>query len=70
MPIYEYHCKQCRKDFEALVWSQRDESNICCPKCQSKDLGRILSPFSTSSGTGGGLASSSSSCGSSAGKFS
>lgn len=69
MPIYEYHCKQCRKDFEALVWSQRDEHAICCPKCQGKDLGRILSPFSTSSGTGG-LGSSSSGCAPSSSKFS
>ncbi|WP_353740518.1 FmdB family zinc ribbon protein [Desulfoferrobacter suflitae] len=69
MPIYEYRCKQCRNEFEALVWSERDERTICCPQCQGKDLGRILSPFCTSSGADG-LASASSLCGPSSSKFS
>jgi len=69
MPIYEYQCKQCQHDFEALIWSQRDEQAICCPKCQCKDLGRILSPFSTSA-TSAGSSLSSSACGPGSSKFS
>jgi len=51
MPIYEYQCQKCQHDFEVLIWSQRDEDAICCPKCQCRDLQRILSPFSASRGT-------------------
>lgn len=30
MPIYEYHCDKCSKDFEMLVFGS-DE--VVCPKC-------------------------------------
>lgn len=71
MPIYEYKCKKCQNDFEALVWTSREEEMVECPKCNARDVERILSPFaksSGSSGSGGGL--SSSACGPSSGKFS
>ena len=44
MPIYEYACKECQHEFEALVYgSQKAE----CPKCASKKLAPKLSysPF-------------------------
>ena len=35
MPIFEYICKECQHEFEALIFgSQKAE----CPKCQSKKL--------------------------------
>lgn len=45
MPIYEYTCKECSHNFEALVYgSQKAE----CPKCQSKQLAPRLSVFAVS----------------------
>ena len=45
MPIYEYACKECRHEFEALVYgSQKAE----CPKCASKKLAPKLSVFAVS----------------------
>ena len=45
MPIYEYACKQCSHEFEALVYgSQKAE----CPKCASKKLAPKLSTFAVS----------------------
>jgi len=53
MPIYEYRCKHCRNDFEALVWSSAEEITLCCPKCRNHDVERILSVFSKSCNSGG-----------------
>ena len=45
MPIYEYACKECQHEFEALVYgSQKAE----CPKCASKKLTPKLSVFAVS----------------------
>lgn len=40
MPIYEYTCRSCTHQFEALV---RGSKVPVCPECQSKDLERLLS---------------------------
>jgi putative FmdB family regulatory protein len=45
MPIYEYKCKQCSGEFEALV---RSDTVAECPKCHSRDLEKLLSVFATS----------------------
>jgi len=42
MPIFEYVCKECQHEFEALVFG-RDKA--VCPKCQSKKLSPQLSVF-------------------------
>ena len=50
MPIYEYRCAGCGKDFERFV--QKSATAIVCPACQSGDVKRTLSivAFKTSSG--------------------
>lgn len=50
MPIYEYACSDCGKEFETLV---RSGSTPECPECQSQSLEKKLSVFA-STGTGGG----------------
>ena len=41
MPIFEYACKQCGKEFEALV---RPNGNApACPSCTSTELEKLLS---------------------------
>ncbi len=40
MPIYEYKCNNCGKDFETLVLGSDTPT---CPSCQSDDLSRLLS---------------------------
>ncbi len=44
MPIFEYVCQKCGKDFEALV---RSETVPECPGCHSTDLKKQLSVFGT-----------------------
>jgi len=53
MPIYEYSCRSCAHQFEALV---RSAKVPVCPQCQSEDLERLLSLPAVKSETTRGLA--------------
>lgn len=44
MPIYEFRCKRCGKDFEFLCF--RSDEGAECPSCGGKDADRLLSTFS------------------------
>jgi putative FmdB family regulatory protein len=69
MPIFEYICKECHHQFEALVYGKQKAE---CPKCHAKKLEPKLSVFavsakgSSSSATASASASASSggACGS------
>jgi putative FmdB family regulatory protein len=47
MPLYEFHCPKCQKDFELLVRSSKWEGTPC-PHCGSKKLSKKLSVFAAS----------------------
>ena len=49
MPIFEYACKNCAHEFEALVFGKDKAS---CPKCHSKSLVPKLSVFAVSGKAG------------------
>jgi putative FmdB family regulatory protein len=52
MPIFEYLCKSCNHEFEALVFGDEKAS---CPKCRSKSLTPKLSVFAVAAkGTSSG----------------
>ena len=42
MPIYEYHCRGCGRDFETLV---RNSETPACTHCSGEDLEKKLSVF-------------------------
>jgi putative FmdB family regulatory protein len=42
MPLYEYACRECAHEFEALV---RGDASPSCPACQATTLERRLSTF-------------------------
>lgn len=44
MPIYEYACRDCGREFEALV---RSHTVPACPQCHSTELDKRLSVFAT-----------------------
>ena len=48
MPIYEFHCNKCDKDFEELVFADQD---VTCPHCQGNNLEKLFSTFSHKSGS-------------------
>lgn len=45
MPIFEYKCKSCDKDFEKLVFAG-EENDISCPECSGKDVIKKMSATS------------------------
>ncbi|MBW2194244.1 MAG: zinc ribbon domain-containing protein [Deltaproteobacteria bacterium] len=47
MPIFEYHCTKCNKDFEVLVFGKEKPA---CPYCKGKKIARLLSTVSHKSG--------------------
>ncbi len=46
MPIFEYRCRGCSHDFEALV---RAGDAPACPSCASRDLEKQISLFAVDS---------------------
>ncbi len=61
MPIFEYICKECDHEFEAIVYgSQKAE----CPKCHSKRLAPQLSVFAVSAKGSSGSRPAAGPCGS------
>jgi putative FmdB family regulatory protein len=53
MPLYEYRCRACSREFEALV---RVQTTPACPHCGAEDLERLLSSFGVSSETSRAIA--------------
>ncbi|MFI3290887.1 MAG: zinc ribbon domain-containing protein [Opitutales bacterium] len=46
MPIYDFECKDCNQNFEALV-SLSKEKEVVCPNCNGKNLKKLPSLFGT-----------------------
>lgn len=45
MPIYEFNCEDCDKEFETLVRTSDWEGEVDCPSCGSEKLEKRLSVF-------------------------
>ncbi|OGP95470.1 MAG: hypothetical protein A2157_05810 [Deltaproteobacteria bacterium RBG_16_47_11] len=46
MPIYEYQCNRCHREFTYLLIHAREMVRVVCKFCKSKDVKRLLSSFS------------------------
>jgi putative FmdB family regulatory protein len=46
MPIYEYRCNHCTKEFSQLFLNPREIDKARCRFCNSKNITRLLSSFS------------------------
>jgi len=56
MPIYEYRCAPCGREFEELVLRRSDEDDVKCPACGSGGVAREMSrPAAVGGGSGGGV---------------
>lgn len=47
MPLYEYHCETCERDFEKRRAIKEADAPVQCPECESEDVTRKLSLFMT-----------------------
>ena len=46
MPIYEYRCPKCNERFSKQeTLSEHGLERPACPKCSSRDVEQVLSPF-------------------------
>lgn len=61
MPIFEYLCKSCDHQFEALVYGNQKAE---CPKCHGKKLAPQLSVFAMASKGSSASSSPAAGCGS------
>jgi putative FmdB family regulatory protein len=60
MPIYEYHCRSCERDFETLV---RGAEQPVCDRCEGTDLEKKLSVFASPNSPAAEAVSPCGSCG-------
>jgi putative FmdB family regulatory protein len=43
MPLYDFHCNDCGKDFELpLSVKDYERKDFACPGCRSKNLERMV----------------------------
>ncbi len=48
MPVYEYNCEKCGRDFSLeMKISDYTKKKIACPKCKSVKVKRLISSFQT-----------------------
>ncbi|MFW5713433.1 MAG: FmdB family zinc ribbon protein [Brevefilum sp.] len=67
MPIYEYHCNDCGKEFEKLMGFSDPRVNAPeCPDCQSGNTHKRLSTVASFT-RGNSQSSNTSNCGTSGG---
>jgi putative FmdB family regulatory protein len=45
MPIYEYRCNQCKKEFSHLILNQKEIGKVKCKFCNSSNLTKLVSSF-------------------------
>lgn len=51
MPIYEFKCNKCGENFEEILFPSDNEKDLKCPSCGENDICRLVSCFSSGSGS-------------------
>lgn len=49
MPLYEYQCRKCGKQFEKVVSMSEADQKQSCPYCNGKNTEKLLSVFAAKS---------------------
>lgn len=48
MPVYEYQCQECQKEFSlTMTISEHEKKKPACPRCESKKVRQQISGFQT-----------------------
>lgn len=46
MPVYEYFCEACQKEFEqVLTLAEHESGKVSCPKCGGSKVHQIAAVF-------------------------
>jgi putative FmdB family regulatory protein len=46
MPIYEYRCQKCGREFPVVMtMAEHERGGVSCPACKGKDVTQQLSRF-------------------------
>lgn len=45
MPIYEYRCNHCNREFSELFLRRKEAHKVRCKYCQSRRLTKLISSF-------------------------
>jgi len=45
MPIYEYRCNRCNREFSELFLNPKGVHNVTCKYCHSRNLTKLVSSF-------------------------
>lgn len=56
MPIYEYECRACSKQFTVLILKVSEEDGLACPECSGTELLKLISRCAYHMSEGGRLA--------------
>ena len=56
MPIYEYRCDDCKREFSRLFLNPKEARNVRCKFCEGGNLKRLVSSFSVHQTEGSRLA--------------
>ena len=68
MPIFEFHCDDCGKNFESLIMIASAADNLTCKHCNSSNIKKMLSATSSQPAQGTAIPSGAlSGCSSSSG---
>lgn len=52
MPILEFECEKCHETFQELIRNASDSATPICAHCGAKQVRRLFSTFSASTGAG------------------
>ncbi len=63
MPLYEYACQSCKKNFDQLVRAAERDAKVKCPKCGSIKTARALSLVSVAADQKGAGSDDTPACG-------
>jgi len=52
MPIFEFECSDCDREFEELIFNTSAVSEVKCPKCGSSKVSKKISMFASKAAGG------------------
>lgn len=52
MPVYDYQCRKCTREFDVFHRGKEVAEDVVCPSCGSKEANRLMSVPGKPAGAG------------------